>query len=137
MAMRTSRADSRRMLGTMSEQEPAGAEQARERGRFVKGVSGNREGARVRGRRFAELYDGICADLGGETRLTTLQRAALRQGCRLLVRAEKTTDPDLQVRLSNASARLLSAAQHGGTAPRSPAPKPPAPSLDHHLEGGA
>jgi hypothetical protein len=51
-----------------------------------------------------------------------------------LIKAEKTRDLDLAVRLSNASARMLAGLQHGGMNTRKAAPKPPKVSLDEHLK---
>jgi len=101
---------------------------------WPKGVSGNPEGGRVKGPRYTELYTGIADDYGGEACLTTLQRAVLGQGVRLLIKAEKTRNVDLAVRLSNAAARMLAGMQHGAMNVRKAAPKKPPPSLDEHLK---
>jgi hypothetical protein len=115
--------------GSASEQKPR-----RVYGRpFVPGVSGNPLGRARRTPRFAELYDGIAADYGGPAALTTLQRTVLAQGVRLMIRAERAQNADMAVRLTHAAARMLAALQHGGTAPRSPPPKPPLKTLDEHL----
>jgi hypothetical protein len=107
---------------------------------FPPGVSGNPLGRARRSPRFAELYDGIARDYGGVDALTTLQRTVLAQGVRLMIRAERAQNADMAVRLTHAAARMLAALQHGGTAPRSPPPKPKAKTLAEHLaetSGGA
>jgi hypothetical protein len=109
------------------------------RGRpFPPGISGNPEGLRVRGRRFGQLYDDIAASFGGVSDLSPFQKILLRQGVRLLVKAEKEKDPDLAVRLSNACMRALAGMQHGGLNVRKAPPKPPAKSqtFDQYLAHG-
>jgi hypothetical protein len=106
----------------------------------MKGRSSNPEGRRVVSQRFRELFDGFAADYGGPERLSTFQKMLLAQACRLLKRGEKQRNINLQVRLTNAAARLLAAVQHGGAAPRTPPPRPPAKTLEEHLrqiESGA
>lgn len=98
------------------------------------GTSGNPLGGKVKTPRYLELYNGIAADYGGVEALTTLQRTVLGQGVRLLIKAEKTRDLDLAVRLSNASARMLAGLQHGGLNSRKAPPKKPPPSFDEHLK---
>ena len=106
----------------------------RVRGRpFPPGVSGNPLGRRVKSQRFVELYDGLAEPYGGPERLTTFQRVMLAQAVRLLMRAERTRDADMAVRLTNAGCRALAAVQSGPN-PRKPVPpKPPVPSLAEHL----
>jgi hypothetical protein len=75
---------------------------------YKPGQSGNPEGGRVRGRRHDALYAQLASDYGGEQALSGLQRVAIGQACRLLIKAERPRiDPETQVRLVNASARLL------------------------------
>jgi hypothetical protein len=124
----------------MKQREAAPEEKPRRGRPFVKGQSGNPEGMRVRGRRFSELYNDIAASFGGLSALSPFQKILLRQGARLLVKAEKERDPDLAVRLSNACMRALAGMQHGGLNVRKAPPKPRPPTLDEHLrqtEGGA
>lgn len=103
-------------------------------GQFKPGQSGNPEGGRVKGRRFGELFASIAQDYGGPSALTGLQKVALEQACRLLVKAERAVDPKDTVRLANAGARMLSGVMRRTLDPRvNNAPKPPAPSLAEHL----
>jgi hypothetical protein len=88
---------------------------------------------RVQGRRFTELCNDIAASFGGLAVLSPFQKILLRQGVRLLVKAEKERDPDLAVRLSHACMRALAGMQHGGLNIRKAAPKPPRKTLDEHL----
>jgi hypothetical protein len=99
----------------------------------VKGQSGNPLGMKVQGRRFSELCNDIAESFGGLANLSPFQKILLRQGVRLLVKAEKERDPDLAVRLSHACMRALAGMQHGGLNIRKAAPKPPRKTLDQHL----
>lgn len=69
-------------------------------------------------RRFKALYGAFAADLGGEAALTAAERSLVRQAAAMTMRGEdlqnailrgEIVDDDALVRLSNASARLLSA----------------------------
>jgi len=69
-------------------------------------------------RRFRRLCQDFASDLGGEESLTAAERALVRQAAAMTMQAEgaqaallsgDTVDADGMVRLSNASARLLSA----------------------------
>jgi hypothetical protein len=109
-------------------------EKPRARGRpFVKGQSGNPLGMKVRGRRFDQLCSEIAESYGGVSALSPFQKILLRQGVRLLVRAEREKDADLAVRLSHACMRCLASMQHGGCNVRKAAPRPPQKTLDEHL----
>ena len=69
-------------------------------------------------RRFRRLCKDLAADLGGEDSLSAAERALIRQAAAMTMQAEdaqadllrgEPVDSDVMVRLSNASARLLSA----------------------------
>jgi hypothetical protein len=77
------------------------------------GVSGNPDGARTRGKRFAELYDNMAADFGGAKALTSVQAVMLAQSVRLLMRAEREKNAEDAVRLSNAAMRMLGTLRNG------------------------
>jgi hypothetical protein len=76
------------------------------RGRWRPGVSGNPSGT-TKSKRFLELNAGIMGDLGGEDRLSGVERIIVTQAVNLLIRSEKAKDGDTVVRLSNAATRLL------------------------------
>lgn len=99
----------------------------------MKGQSGNPLGMKVQGRRFSELYNDIAELFGGLAALSPFQKILLRQGVRLLVKAEKEKDGDLAVRLSNACMRALAGMQHGGLNIRKAPPKPKPKTLEEHL----
>ena len=69
-------------------------------------------------RRFRRLCEAFALDLGGDDSLTAAERALIRQAAAMTMKAEdaqtallcgETVDTDDLVRLSNASARLLTA----------------------------
>jgi hypothetical protein len=93
---------------------------------------------RLRGRRFTQLYNDIAESFGGLAALSPFQIILLKQGVRLLVKAEKQRDPDLAVRLSNACMRALAGVQHGALNIRKPPPKPQQKeqSFDEYLGRG-
>jgi hypothetical protein len=66
-----------------------------------KGESGNPHGRAVRA---IKLFEMMAADF---TELSAVESALLLQACRLMARSEKASDANDQVRLANASARLL------------------------------
>ena len=72
---------------------------------FPPGVSGNPLGPfAVVSKRVAEVFDLMAADFED---LTGIDRLQLQQAARLHVRAEKTKNPDIAVRASNAASRML------------------------------
>jgi hypothetical protein len=71
---------------------------------FKPGETGNPGGRLSNGKRYRELFDAMAAEFGD---LTAVDRTLLGQACNLLVKSERTKDPDSAVRLTNASARLL------------------------------
>src|SRR6516225_5740556 len=66
-----------------------------------KGESGNPHGRAVRA---IKLFEMMVADFD---ELTAVESALLLQACRLMARSERAKDANDQVRLANASARLL------------------------------
>jgi hypothetical protein len=66
-----------------------------------KGESGNPHGRAVRA---IKLFEMMAADFGA---LSAVESALLLQACRLMARSERAKDANDQVRLANASARLL------------------------------
>jgi hypothetical protein len=89
---------------TATEQRPA---ERSVRGRpFPPGVSGNPGGRVNLQQRTAELYAIMAADLGGS--FSGMDELLLVQACRMLARSEKTADPEIAVKCSNAGTRLLS-----------------------------
>jgi hypothetical protein len=74
---------------------------------FQPGVSGNPSGVAKHpaSARIAELIDQWTADFDG--RLTAIERSLLQQAARLLVKAERTKNPDIAVRASSAASRML------------------------------
>jgi hypothetical protein len=117
-------------------QHPSGRPKAKPRGRpFPPGNNANPEGRRLRSKRFSEIFDAIAQDYGGEACLTGLQRVGLTEATRLIVRAQREKNPDIAVRLMNASARLLvGVARKTMDARKNTAPKPPKRTLQEHLE---
>jgi hypothetical protein len=72
---------------------------------FAPGVSGNPLGPHaVVKERVAELVAAMAADLG---ELTGIDAVVLQQAARLLVRAERTKNPDIAVRASSVAQRML------------------------------
>jgi hypothetical protein len=101
------------------EQPPAPSAQNQEQHRrraggrpWPKGVSGNPSGLRV-SKRATALFESMAADFGGADALSAIDRAMLWQACRLMVRGDRTQDADIAIRLSNASARLLTSVRNG------------------------
>lgn len=122
------------MIAGMKQKTSVAEQPKRHPGQFKPGQSGNPQGARIKSKRYMELYNGIAADYGGVETLTVLQRTALMRAVRLMLKEEKEKDTDLQLRLGNLSVRWLAAMQRNGGDPRSPAPKPPTPSLEDLLQ---
>jgi len=99
------------MAKTLPAQPPRGAADGRSR-------AAKPDGRSALARRFRRLCQDFAADLGGEDSLTAAERALIRQAASMVMQAEeaqadllsgRTVDADAMVRLSNASARLLSA----------------------------
>jgi hypothetical protein len=91
------------------------ADQPKPRGRpFSPGVSGDPTGGAATKalikQRVAELVEEWSADFEG--RLTAIERSLLQQAARLLIRAERTHDPDIAVRASGTSARMLASVRN-------------------------
>jgi len=102
---------------------------------FKPGQSGNPEGARVKGRRYKELFNQLADDFGGPDKLSGLQSVALAQAVRLLVKAERPRlDAEMQIKLTHCASRLLIGVCRGTMDPRkNNAPKPRVPTLEEHL----
>jgi hypothetical protein len=91
------------------------ADQPKPRGRpFSPGVSGDPTGGRATKalikQRIAELVEEWSADFEG--RLTGIERSLLEQAARLLIRAERTHNPDICVRASSVAQRMLAAVRN-------------------------
>jgi hypothetical protein len=91
------------------------ANQPKLRGRpFSPGVSGDPTGGRATKalikQRIAELVEEWSADFEG--RLTGIERSLLEQAARLLIRAERTHNPDIAVRASSVAQRMLASVRN-------------------------
>jgi hypothetical protein len=94
-------------MGSEMDQATAGVRQ--NPGQYQPGQSGNPLGPHaVVKERVDELVAAMAADLG---ELTGIDSVVLRQAARLLVRAERTKNPDIAVRASNAASRMLATLQ--------------------------
>jgi hypothetical protein len=78
------------------------------------GHSGNPVGSRVANQkanqRAVELFDQWAADFDGS--LTAIERSLLQQAARLMVRAERTHNPDIAVRASSVAQRMLASVRN-------------------------
>ena len=94
-------------MGSEMDQATTGVRQ--NPGQYHPGQSGNPLGPHaVVKERVDELVAAMAADLG---ELTGIDSVVLRQAARLLVRAERTKNPDIAVRASNAASRMLATLQ--------------------------
>ena len=110
---------------TEIDQAAAGDRDART-GRWLPGHSGNPAGPTINNRkhtnqRAIELFDQWVADFD-RSLLTAIERSLLEQAARLMVRAERTHDPDIAVRASSVAQRMLQSVR---TKKRKRAGRPP------------
>jgi hypothetical protein len=110
--------------GTETDQATAG-DRDTSTGRWLPGHSGNPVGSRDANQkanlRAVELFDQWVADFD-RSLLTAIERSLLEQAARLMVRAERTHDPDIAVRASSVAQRMLASVR---TKKRKRAGRPP------------
>jgi hypothetical protein len=119
------RLDSARIIAGMKQQATATAPRVIGTP-YPKGVSGNPLGRALLSRRAQQLVDEMARDFGGYDALTGVQRTMLRSACTLFARAEKSSNVDEAVRMTNCAVRVLGNLRNGRR-------KHTPISLDEHL----
>jgi hypothetical protein len=92
--------------------------------RWVKGQSGNPKGRRTTPQRIAERYEVLAGEFAAPT---PVERLMLHEAAKLLVRAERSGDPDICVRTLGCVRRLLDGLRQRRVEDAPPPPRPPLP----------